>query len=316
VIHLIKGKEQFLQRQTLDSIVRAGKKQSPGLNIIYKSASSYTAGDIVNLTTPSILGDLSLLVITEAEKATDALIDDVVKLCEKFSSGEKYDVNAVIQHSGAVRGKKMVDCLSKINDKKNVMVHTFDEVKKPAEKIAFIKVQANLYKKTVANDAANALLQFASDDLSILAGYVRQLSADVGDSSSIDLKTVRAFFKMSMSIDPWELISTAFAGRIAQAVVMFRHSMINGGSVHALIPLFNSRLHNIAKVSAISSGKVNAQDLGINPWVIKNTQQEARRFTTERLKQAFIALSQADFESKNSADAGVYHFEKFLRSLA
>jgi DNA polymerase-3 subunit delta len=317
MIHLIKGKEQFIRRQTVDKIIASGKKQSPDLNVVRILAKNYSKGDISNLTSPSILGDASLLIIEEAENTNDALIEDVVKLCERFSKNEKIDAAVIIEHSGAVRGKKMIDALTKAVVTKSVMVHEAAEMKKPAEKIAFVQVQAKNYGKTIANDASDALVQYAGDDLAVLSGYIKQLASDIGEEkSSISLETVQSFFKAVLKVDVWDIINAAVGGNSYQAIMLFRHAVQNGQSVAGLVPLFNKKLMDIAKVSGISSGKATASSLGMAPWMVTNLQREAKNFTTEKLKQSFVALSDADLASKSGIDNGALAFESALRTIA
>jgi DNA polymerase-3 subunit delta len=329
---LVKSKNDFLQNRAVKEALfhikktRKANGETDEPEVIYKASKTYLKGDINAITTPSLFGGSSILVLEKAEELTDDLITDVKTICDGISKSVKTDFDVIIVHSGAVRGKAMITAIEKAHQSspKEANVISAEEPKKQGEKVAFVQAECRRYSKTIANDAADMLVQYEGNDIGVLCGYIRQLCSDVAapdgsEMSSITAGFVAQFFKGIRQIDIWDIINAAFGRNSYKAIALYRHAVASEGVgiTFPLISNINTKLTQLVKVSAMRSRNLSPKDLGMAPWQVDNVRKDMKNFTTEKLKNSFAALSTADYSLKGGApDGGALAFENALRVIS
>lgn len=317
MIYLVKGSDEYLRRREVKRVIATAKKADAVLSVQEISAKSYKKGDIAKNATPSLFGDAPLLVVQDAGECSDDFIEDVVSLAEGITKGKKFESIMVILHSGVIRGKRAITALSKITDPKQFKLIEAAPLKKDLEKQTFAAAEFRALGKSATNETLAALVQYAGADLAELAGYIRQISDDLGEGQSVTKQYVDEFFKGLLQVDVWEMIGAAVAGNSTQAIALFRHSLQSGSSPNALIPAVAVKVRQLAKVATLGADGRTGKDTGMNDWQLKNVQRDLRGFSSSRLIKSLQALSAADYASKTgSADGGAFEFEVALRVLA
>ncbi|MDR2508899.1 MAG: DNA polymerase III subunit delta [Candidatus Ancillula sp.] len=317
MIYLVKGSDEYLRRREVKRVIATAQKADAVLAVQEISAKTYKKGDLSKTMTPSLFGDVPLLVVQDAGECSDDFIDDIVALAEKITKGEKFTSTVVILHSGVIRGKKALTALGKIANPKEYKLIEAAPLKKDTEKQAFAASELRALGKSATNDTLQALVQYAGNDLAELSGYINQISSDMGDSQTVPKQFVDDFFKNLLQVDVWSIISAAVSGNSTQAIALFRHGLQAGASPNALIPAVSRKLRDMSKVASLGRDGRSAQDVGMQSWQVKNIQNEMRGFSSTRLVKSLQALSSADYASKTgSADVGAFEFEVALRVLA
>ncbi|MEY3909166.1 MAG: hypothetical protein RLZZ90_1073, partial [Actinomycetota bacterium] len=172
----ISGPEEFLAGRALRSIRDQLKAKDPSVEIHEIEAIDYSAGQLLNLTSPSLFAEPRLVIIRGLERSSDDLIVDGLSYLLQPTE----DTTVVLRHnSSSVRGKKLVDAIraSGVATEINCLAITKD-----AERVAFVQAEFSGASRKITVGAVRALLDAFADDIAELASACGQLLLDSADN--------------------------------------------------------------------------------------------------------------------------------------
>ena len=105
---LVSGPEDYFASRAIRDLRENLKKLDPALEIHELDAVDYQAGQLLNITSPSLFAEPRLVIISGFERCSDDLISDGLQYIENPTS----DTTVILRHTGSsVRGKKLVDAI-------------------------------------------------------------------------------------------------------------------------------------------------------------------------------------------------------------
>ena len=104
------GKETILVQRVIEGVMSSARKADPAAVRQYIVAGDETAaGELANALSPSLCGELTVIVV----QGIDAATDDVGAILLTAIAAVPEHVRLVITHPGGVKGKKLLDTIKK-----------------------------------------------------------------------------------------------------------------------------------------------------------------------------------------------------------
>ncbi|MSY53612.1 MAG: DNA polymerase III subunit delta, partial [Actinobacteria bacterium] len=109
-IVLAVGKESVLVQRVIDGVVASARKADPAaIRQDISASSDSAAGELANTLSPSLFGELTVIVVQGIDGATDDVADILISAIADVPE----HVRIVITHPGGVKGKKLLDTIRK-----------------------------------------------------------------------------------------------------------------------------------------------------------------------------------------------------------
>jgi DNA polymerase-3 subunit delta len=317
-ITLIHGSEELFAKRGLDIALKKARQKSANIGTVFLEASAYNHGDVVAALSPSLLSGETAVVVENAANCTDALIDDVVELVNAAQNGQQIQGALIIQHSGAVRGKRMITALKGAQNTGAVEIIEAKALKGDGEKMAFINAEFRRLGKAVQNDAANALVLAVGGNLSELASYIQQIADDLPDEiQTVNRKVVDFYFGGASQVNTFDIVNAAIEGNLPRALKLYKTAANNGLEPIALVMALAAKMRQLGQVARMMSRNLTPQEVGLTAWQINNAKTALRRFNSALLADSFEALANANVACiGQDADAGFLATQKTLIAIS
>ena len=300
---LISGPEDYLAARALDSIRRQARAADPGLEVTRLDAQSYTSGELLLVTSPSLFGERKLIEAHGLESMNEDFLADTLA----YLATPEPDIVLVLRHAGGTRGKKLLDAVKA----SGAPVVDCQPLKKDSDKAAFVAAEFKGSGRRIDRDAIDALVAAVGSSLAELGAACSQLQLDA--TSTVDAGTVEKYFGGRVEATAFKVADAALAGKSALALSSFRHALETGVDPVPIVAAIASKLRTLAKVAGEQgSAQSIARTLGMQPWLVEQAQRDIRGWTPASLATAIRAVAEADAEVKGlSRDPG-YAVERAL----
>jgi len=301
----VSGNEEYFAGRAIRSVREQLRAKDPTLEVNEIEASEYVAGQIYEITAPSLFGEPRLLIIRGADRLTDALITDGLAYIENPSE----DVTVVIRHnSSSVRGKKLVDAL-KTNEHTTLVLA--EKLAKDPEKTAFVQAEFNAAGRKITNGAVRALVDAFNDDVAELAAACEQLIQDTAES--ITEETVDSYYGGRVETTAFKLGDTCMAGLEGEALAILRHLLQTGADPVMILGALVTKVRQVARVFQAESAA--AAQAGMAPWLAEKVRRDANRWTEAGLARTITALAETDSAVKGGSRDPVFALETIVRII-
>lgn len=317
------GKEQVLVQRVIDGVLNTARKADPQMvrqDIVASSDSA--AGDLANALSPSLFGELTVLVVLGIDSATD----DVAALLLEAATNVPEHVCLVITHPGGVKGKKLLESIRKTG----ALEAACGELKSKDLEAALIAEFRKHNRK--ATSAAITQLQISvGNGLGDLLAAVSQLCADV-DGELIDEVAVAQYYEGVVGVMGWDLSDAMWDAKPIELLEKFRWAMANDSN--SAVPAVSAISNGLRALIKYASAPANLSEnelaplVGVPPWKLRFLRSQKMKWNPEQLATAARLLSLADRASKGTVyDAAVpggrslessqmqYHIEKELMAV-
>ena len=107
---LVVGPEDLLAERAVAAVVRRARDADPEITVENLEAAGYEAGRLELMTSPSLFGGGTVLIVNGVEAATDALVVDATR----YLGAPAPDVCLVLRHSGGQRAKGLLDAARRV----------------------------------------------------------------------------------------------------------------------------------------------------------------------------------------------------------
>jgi DNA polymerase-3 subunit delta len=300
------GAEDYLVSRTVRSVRDQLRALNSDLEVHDIEAADYAAGQLFDLTSPSLFAEPKLLIIRSAERCTDELITDAIEYLEKPSS----DATVIITHSAStVRGKKMLDAM-RLSSK--VCEVPCAKLKGDQDRAAFVTAEFTAAGRQVSQSAVRALLDAFSDNLGELAAACAQLSQD--SSANITEELVDTYYGGRVETTSWKIGDAALAGRPAEALSLLRHALASGQDPVPIISALSKSIRELAKL--FGNRTATAASLGMEPWRLEKTRKNLAGWSEDGLAAAVNAMAEADAAAKGANRDPNYVIERLILLIA
>jgi DNA polymerase-3 subunit delta len=302
----ISGPEEFLAGRALRSIRDQLKAKDPSVEIHEIEAIDYSAGQLLNLTSPSLFAEPRLVIIRGLERSSDDLIVDGLSYLLQPTE----DTTVVLRHnSSSVRGKKLVDAIraSGVATEINCLAITKD-----AERVAFVQAEFSGASRKITVGAVRALLDAFADDIAELASACGQLLLDSADNITEEI--VDRYYGGRVETNAFKVVDAALAGRSGEALALLRHALSSGSDPVPLVAAISMKIRQLAKI--YSNRNASAQSLGMAPWQLDRARKDVAGWGEDGLAATIEALADADAAAKGAERDPVYSLEKLVQLIS
>lgn len=305
-IVFISGPQEFLANRSIRAIREQMREVDEALEVHEIEASSYSSGQLLNLTSPSLFAEPRLLIIRGVEKSTDELITDGLN----YLLNPTEDTAVIFRHnSSSVRGKKLIEAIRSSN--LAIEIACLD-LKKDQERMQFIQGEFEAANRKISSSAIRALLDAFADDLSELAAACNQLLQD--SAETIDEKIVDRYYGGRVETNSFKVADAALAGDTGSALALLRHALATGADPVPLVAAVSMKVRQLAKLSG--NRAASPQSLGMAPWQVDRARRDLVGWTDDGLAAAIKALAAADAAAKGAERDPIFALEKLIRLIA
>ena len=302
---LVFGSEEYFSSTAIRRVRDELKNSQAGLEIYEVEASDYSAGDLLNMISPSLFSDPKLVIIQGVERATDALIEDGKVL----SVEDLEDTTVIFQHSGtSTRGKALLDAIrgnehaveiacAKIADK---------------DKAGFVQAHFMEAGRKYTQSAVRALVDAFGQDIPELAAACDQLLAD--SSEQIDEALVDRYFGGRVEATAFNVFDKAMEGHVGEALVLLRHALQTGDDPIKIIAGLASGIRRMALI--VGDPRANANSVGVTDWVFNKIRKSTNGWDDDGVIRVVQLLADADAAAKGAERQPEYRLEQLIIAIA
>lgn len=302
----VSGAEDFLAGRAIRAIREALRKQDQSLEIHELEAADYSAGTLLNITSPSLFAEPRLVIIRGVEKCSDELITDGIE----YLANPTEDTTLILRHNGSsVRGKKLVEA---IRDCEFAIEIACADIKKDSERQAFVQGEFAHADRKITAGAVRALLDAFADDTAELAAACSQLLLDSADSISEEI--VDRYYGGRVETNAFKVADAALAGRAGEAMALLRHALATGADPVPLVAAISMKIRQMAKIYGNRSA--TAATLGMAPWQLDRARKDLSGWTDDGLAAAIQAMATADAAAKGAERDPIYSLEKLVNLIS
>ncbi len=308
-VTLVVGDEEFLVDRAVRAVVAAVRAEDPGAEVHDLQGGKVEPGELTGLTSPSLFGDRSVIVI----RAAQDLPKDVVAEVVKYTARPADEAVLVLAHPGGVKGKALVDGVKKAG----ADVVTVAKPTKAGERLDFIKAEVRREGRTISPAAAQALLDAVGSDLRELSAACGQLAFDT-QGKNIDEAAVAKYYRGRAEVSGFTIADLAVEGRLGEALEQVRWALATGVAPVLIVSALAGGLRSLAKVGGaprnLRGGQL-ASHVGMPPWKIDRVKRQLGGWGPDGISAALQAVAVADEQVKGGgADPG-YALEKAIHTI-
>jgi DNA polymerase III subunit delta len=279
-----------------------------GIDVHQVAALGLTAGELSNLTAPSLFGGGCVVVIGSAQDATKDLSAELTRLAKSPPP----DVFLVITHAGGAKNKALladivgagarrVDCPS---------------IKRFGERMDFLRGEFRQAGRKADEAGLRALLDAVGNDLRDLAAASSQLAADT--TGVINAAVVARYYHGRAEATGFSVADKACEGNLAEALAQLRWALATGTSPVLITSALAAGLRTLGLVGSAGRGlgpNALAADLGMPPWKIDQARRQLRGWTAAGIARAHAAVAEADVQVKGEGASAGYALERAITAI-
>lgn len=308
-IVLVTGPEDYLADRVFRELRDRVRTVSPELEVTDLDAAQYVRGSLLDYASPSLFGEPRMIRVSNAETTNDDFIDDIITYLDRVES----DVIVLVRHGGGNRGKRMLDA---IRGYAGTVEVDCAELKKGADRAAFVSAELKRLGAKVEQDAVAALSEAFSDDLAELAAACSQIATDaLGET--VTKAFVDRYYEGREEVSAFAVVDSAIDGNREEALRLLRHALQTGADPVPLIATFAMKLRQMVKVGGFKGRPADAaRELGMAPWMVDKAKRSLRGWTGPTLGFAIIAVAEADSMVKGDGRDPIFAVERLVDIVA
>jgi len=186
----------------------------------------------------------------------------------------------------------------------------------PEELLRWLVKRAGSQGRTMGGDAADELLRRVGTDMHALAAETDKLCLHAGQGGDVTLEAVRTLVPMATEQNVFKLTEELAALRTAEAIALYHDLLKQREEPIKLAALLVRQFRNMLYVKELGgqgySPQQMASQIGLHPYAVKITGEQARKFSQERLAALLNELAELDFAMKSGRVDKALGLELFL----
>ncbi|MFC6086493.1 DNA polymerase III subunit delta [Sphaerisporangium aureirubrum] len=308
-VTLVIGDEELLADRAIGAVVAAARGADPTSQVHDLTGGKVESGELTRLTSPSLFGDRSVIVV----RAAQDLVKDVIAEFVTYARSPSPDAVVVLAHPGGVKGKALVDGLKKAG----AAVVTVTKLTKPGERLDFIRAEMRASGRTIGAEAAQALLDAVGSDLRELAAACSQLAFDT-PGKAVSEAAVARYHRGRAEVSGFTVADKAVEGRLGEALEQLRWALSTGVAPVLIVSALAGGVRSLAKVGDaprnLRGGQL-AGHLGMPPWKVDRVRRQLNGWGPEGLARAIQAVAAADEQVKGGGTDPAYALERTVQVI-
>jgi DNA polymerase-3 subunit delta len=278
------------------------------LDVHQVAAAELTAGDLTNLTAPSLFGGGCVVVVRSAQDAGKDVSSEITRLARSPAP----DVFLVITHAGGAKNKALLSDLISTGARRL----DCPSIKRFGERMDFLRGEFRQAGRKADESGLRALLDAVGNDLRDLAAACSQLVADT--TGLINQAAVARYYQGRAEATGFSVADKACEGNLADALELLRWALATGTSPVLITSALASGLRTLGLVGSVGRGlspNALAGELGMPPWKIDKARQQLRGWTSAGLATAHAAVAEADAQVKGEGASAGYALERAITTI-
>lgn len=307
-LRLVVGDEGLLVSRAVSAVVAAARVADPQAEVHDAPAADVTAGVLAELVSPSLFGGRRLVILREGQDAGKDTVAAVIGQASDLAP----EVTLVVTHLGGAKGKALAEGLTKAG----AVVVSCARLRRPSERVAFVRDEVRAAGGTIDEAAVQALLEAVGTDLRELASACGQLVSDTG--GSVDAAAVARYHRGRAEVTGFAVADSALVGDIAGALSSLRWALSLGVDPVPIADAIADGIRTVSRVAAAGRGNPSAVAgaLKMPPWKVERAQRQGRGWSAEGLGRAMRLAADLNADVKGSAGDPVYALERTLLAIA
>src|SRR5262245_5762655 len=321
-VTLVVGPDEFLAERAVAAVIRAARQFDPEVDVHDLGPGELGVAMLAELTSPSLFGGGSVVVVRGVQDLASPVLEDLGRYLAVPAAG----AYLVLVHKGGAKGKAVLDAARAAK----APVIDCSELKRYADKVAFVRAEVNRYADKVAflrpevrsaggrigDSAARAVLDAVGGDLRELASACEQLVADTGDE--IDEQAVRRYYAGRAEVTSFMVADHAVEGRLGEGLAPLRWALGSGVDPVLVTAALAMGLRNLARLGSAPRDLRPADlasELALPSWKLDRLRQQLRGWSPDGVADALAAVAAADAEVKGGGTSAEYALEKAILSI-
>lgn len=307
-VELVIGEEQLLCDRAVESAVQCARAADPGTEVHRLDGSEVSASDLIDVFSPSLFGGRRLVVVRDAQD----LMKEAVAALVGYLSMDDPDCGLVVTHAGGAKGKAVADALRRCGG----TVVACPALKKPSERLVFVRAEARRLGASLTEDAAQQILDTVGADLRELAAAVGQLATDT--AGVIGTENVRRYHRGRADVTGFTVADAAIAGDCGAALEALRWALSLGVDPVPIADALADGIRTICKVASAGRGNTYAVagELRLPPWKVDRARRQSRGWSEQGLSRATRLVADLNADVKGNARDTTYALERAIFQLA
>jgi DNA polymerase III subunit delta len=274
-------------------------------------ASALAQGELAALTSPSLFGGGSTVVVRNSQNASKEIAADLTR----YAAHPSPDAAVILTHAGGAKGKALVTDLTKAG------VKTIDcpKLTRPSDRAEFVRGEFKRVGRQADSAAVQALLDAIGGDLRELASAVDQLAADTEDTGGrIGAQVVARYYRGRAEATGFSVADHAVEGRLNEALEQLRWALATGTAPVLITSALATGVRLLGRVGAAprnANSNALAAEVGAPPWKIDRIRQQLRGWQPEGVARALQAVAECDAQVKGGAVSPDYALERAIRQI-
>ncbi|MCI2193350.1 MAG: DNA polymerase III subunit delta [Ancrocorticia sp.] len=302
---LLTVKEPIIGEWAVDKLVKTLRSEDPATELTTLEASSYTAGTLATVTSPSLFGGRSMVVVRAAERMNDAFLTDALA----YVSHPEPDVVVVIRHDGSARGRKLIDAI----DAAGLQHATIPAVTRANDKADLVRSVCASRHRRIATAAIQGLVDALGNDVAELVAATQQLLDDT--AGDITVEAVRTYYGGRIEASGFAVADATVAGQTGRAIALARHAAATGTGPVPIVAAIALKLRSMGVALALR-GTSDTSDVRLAPWQIDRARRDLQGWSSEGLARAILAIAQADADVKGASRDPDFALERAIVRIA
>src|SRR3984957_7708467 len=270
--------------------------------------SALTTGEINALTSPSLFGGGSTVIVRNAQNAAK----DIAAELTRYAANPAPDAAVILTHAGGVKGKALVTDLTKAG----VATVSCPKLTRVSERTDFVRQEFRRVGRQADEGAVRALLDAIGGDLRELASAVDQLASDT--EGRIGSAVVARYYRGRAEATGFSVADHAVEGRLNEALEQLRWALATGTAPVLINSALAQGLRLLGRVGAAGRGAsavALAAEVGAPPWKIDRVRQQLRGWHPDGVARALQAVAEADAQVKGDSVSADYALERAIRQI-
>jgi DNA polymerase III subunit delta len=307
-VTLIVGEEEFLVDRAVRELVAAAAAD----DVHDLEGAALSPGELESLTSPSLFGGGSVVVIRAVQNAVKEAAADLTR----YLKAPAADVTLILTHAGGAKGKDLLAAARAAARTGTARIVECPKVTRFAERLEFIRSEFRRAGQRADDGAARALLDAVGSDLRELAAACGQLAADT--EGPVTEAAVSTYYRGRAEATGFSVADRAVEGHLAQAVEQLRWALATGVSPVLINSALASGVRLLGRVGTAPrnvSSNALAAEVGAPPWKIDRVKQQLRGWHPAGIAVAMAAVAEADAQVKGEGVSAAYALERAIRRI-
>jgi DNA polymerase-3 subunit delta len=308
-VTLVVGPEELLAERAVTGVVAAARTDDPDVLVHDVQAADLSGGRLAELVSPSLFGGTIVVVVRNAQD----LPSDVARELTAYLAAPAEDVVLVLVHKGGAKGKAVLEAAQRAG----AASISCPEVKRYADKVAFVRAEARTTSRSLSDGAARTLIDAVGNDLRELAAAVSQLVADT--TGPIDESAVRQYYSGRAEATSFTVADCAVEGRTEDALEQLRWALSVGVAPVLVTSALAQGVRNIIRIGSAQRRARPAElarELSMPSWKVDRVRSQLRGWTPDGLANALHAVADADAAVKGAEVDPAYALERAVVRVA